>query len=106
MFWKKKKPPDEQVRKDMEEVSASLVPKWKLFCEKLIFKENVHLADQIEAFATPAMAYILENYPTTKTAPPVVLWMLIFRAVQESNTHTIDELNDAVSLLEAKFGNG
>jgi hypothetical protein len=64
---------------------------------------EVPLADRIEAFASPAMAGMLQNYPSTKAAPPGALWMMIFAAVLESKTHPLEESHEATAQLEAKF---
>jgi hypothetical protein len=103
VFWKKKKTPDEQVKADVNAIVASLEPKWKYFCEAVPFRADVPLHDRIDAFAAPAIAGILQNYPSTKHAPPQMLWLMIFTAIQESRTHPMTEVNAAVAELQKKY---
>lgn len=106
MFWKKKKSPADQVKADMDAIVTSLGPKWKMFCQTLPFKADVPLADRIEMFATPAIAGMMQHYPSTKSAPPGMLWMMIFTAILESKTHPAAEVNAAIAQLEAKYARG
>jgi hypothetical protein len=95
-----------QVKADTDAIVASLGPKWKMFCEKMPFKAEVPLADRIEAFAAPAFAGMLQHYPSTKSAPAGMLWMMVFTAILESKTHPVDEVNAAIAQLEAKYARG
>lgn len=106
MFWKKRKTPAEQVKGDTDAIVASLGPKWRMFCQAVPFKPEVPLADRIEAFAAPAIAGMLQHYPTTKSAPPGLLWMMVFTAILESKTHPAAEVNAAIAQLEAKYARG
>lgn len=92
----------EQVKFDSNAIAASLGPKWKMFCE-LPFRTDVPLANRIEAFAAPAIAAMLENYPSTKSAPPGLPWLMIFTAVLTSKTHPVAQVNAAIDMLEAKY---
>ena len=103
MFWKQRKTPEEQVKADTAAIIASLGPRWRYFYETLPFKDNVPLSDRIEAFATPAISSILQNYPSTKHAPNSLLWLMIFTAVRESETHSMAELNVALAELQKKY---
>jgi hypothetical protein len=106
LFWKKRKSPEHQVKADMSAIVASLGPKWKLFCQQMPFKAEVPLWQQIEAFATPAIAGMMQHYPSTKAAPPGLLWMMVFTAILDSNTHPAAEVNAAIATLEAKYAGG
>lgn len=106
MFWKKRKSPAELVKADTRTIIRSLGPKWRMFCETLPFKEDVPLWQRIEAFAQPAIAGMMQHYPSSKHAPPGMLWMMIFTAILESKTHPADEVNAAIAQLEAKYARG
>jgi len=101
MFWKKK-PMATQMASDSAAIVDALRPKWKMFCETMPFPDDMPLADRIEAFSAPAMAGMFKHYPSTKVAPPGVLWMMIFTAVLESKTHVVADVNAAIAQLEAR----
>lgn len=106
MFWKKKKTLTDQVKAHSDAIVASLNPKWKVFCQTMPFKVEVPLADRIEAFASPAIAGMLQHYSWTKAAPPGMLWMMVFTAILESKTHPVADVNAAIAQLEAKYARG
>ncbi len=106
MFWKKRKSPTEQVKADTDAIVRSLGPKWRMFCETLIFKEDVPLWQRIELFANPALEFMFQNYPSMKHAPPKLLWMMIFTAILESKTHPTEEVNTAICQVLAKYARG
>ena len=103
MFWKKRKAPTDQVMDDAAKIIEALKPKWEMFCQTIPFRADVPLANRIEAFASPAMAGMMQQYPSTKSAPPSVLWLMVFTAVLESKTHPTADVNAAIAQLEMKY---
>ena len=106
MFWKKQKTPAEQVKADADAIVQSLGPKWRTFCEMVPFEDDVRLWQRTEAFASPAIAGMMQHYPSTKHAPPGALWMMIFTAVMESGTNSLADVNEAAAQLETKYAGG
>lgn len=106
MFRKKRKSTEDQVKADMAAMVASLGTKWRMFCEQMPFATEVPLWQRIEAFAAPAIAGMMLNYPSTKAAPPEFLWMMVLTAILESKTHPATDVNAAIAQLEAKFAKG
>ncbi len=67
------------------------------------FKEEVPLCQRIEAFATPAIAGMMQNFPSTKDVPVGLLRRAVFTAILESGTHHPDDVSSAIAQLEVKY---
>ena len=105
MFWKKREKKSVTMEAEVDEIIRSLGSKWSMFLEAVAFKDEVPLSEQIELFASPAIAGILSAYPPAKEASNQTLWMMVFTAILESDTHPKDEVNRAIAELERKYAN-
>ena len=94
---------DAELRAQMESATNNLGQKWLQFHEELKFKDDVPLSEIIEIFLSPAREFVLKKYPGFSNAPNSVIWMMVFSAVMKSETHSKDEVNEAVSILESKY---
>ena len=81
---------------------AEVAEKWLSFVNKVHFKEDVPLADRIDAFAVPVKDFVFARYPVMNRAPAGVFWLILFNAVASSKTHTQAQLNEAVGTLKAR----
>jgi hypothetical protein len=61
------------------------------------------LAAEIERFAQGAFSWMFTRFPITQHAPPFTLWLAIFTAILEANTHPKDLTNKAIDLLRDKY---
>jgi hypothetical protein len=77
--------------------------KWVRFTQMLHFKDDVPLSNRIEAFAPLARDFIRTRYPIILTGPAGVFWLIIFDAVRQSGTNSVDEINSAIAELRQKF---
>jgi hypothetical protein len=73
MFWKKRKPREEEIAEQLNAEAARVVEilkgKWGYYQTTLTFRADVPLATQIELFMMPAREGILENVPIMRLAP-------------------------------------
>ena len=88
---------------ETDEIVEALKRKWTEFQTLLPFKADVPLSERIEAFVEPAREGILQNYPSMRAAPNVVIWEMIFVAVIESGSHPPDEVSRARAVLATKY---
>jgi hypothetical protein len=106
LFWKKRKREIEiahRIKEEAAKIVEVLKGKWAYFNTAVPFRDDVSLADRIEAFVEPAREGILNNYPIMRTAPNDIIWEMVFVAVIESKTHRPDEVSQARAALAAKY---
>jgi hypothetical protein len=107
MFWRKRKPREEEIADQLRAEAAKVVEvlkrKWVEFQTLVPFRADVPLADRIEAFVMPAREGILKHYPIMHVAPDGLIWEMIFVAVIESRTHPPEEVSKARASLAAKY---
>lgn len=99
----KKELSTDELKAQMDKAVQALPGKWIEFHRQLKFKTDVQLSEIIEIFLTPAREYIVTQYPAFASAPNEVIWMIVFTAVMEAGTHTKEDVNEAVAILEAKY---
>jgi hypothetical protein len=77
--------------------------KWVQFTSTVHFKDEVSLADRIDAFSQPLQQFLFKKYPSFREAPGGFFWLLIFNAVAASKTHPQAHLNEAVAVLKGRY---
>jgi len=87
----------------MNAAMDSLRNKWINFNQELIFKEDIPLEKIIEYFITPAREFVVSTYPEFSDAPNHLIRIMVFSAVLESETHSKEIVNAAVSELKKKY---
>ena len=108
-FFKKKKANTKPVISNalledhMNAATDSLRNKWINFNQELPFKEDMPLEKVIECFVAPAREYVVSAYPEFSDAPNHLIWTMVFTAVLESETHSEETVNAAISELEEKY---
>ena len=95
--------PDTLVAAQTEECVAKITERWLYYHETLKFKDGVSLVTIIDLFIMPINEFMKLHYPLLHAAPPDLFWMMIFRAIQASHTHSQEELNEAVKELYKKY---
>ncbi|WP_298671317.1 hypothetical protein [uncultured Sphingomonas sp.] len=70
--------------------------KWRFFCEKLVFKAEVPLADRIASFTVPFFQGARQNIPALKEAPDAVLLLIVAKGIERSGTHTKAQIEQAL----------
>lgn len=70
--------------------------KWSQYNRLLLFKDDVPLWKKIESFVPLAQEFIGKKYPVILTGPARVFWLLIFNAIRQSGTNTVEEINVAI----------
>ena len=106
MGWFRRKPEADVadlLKQQSAECTRKITEKWVNYVNVLKFKSEVSLSEQIETFALPVRKFVENHYPLLATAPPNVFWMMIFVAVLESDTHSSEQVNEAVAQLEKKY---
>ena len=105
-FLKRRKaapPTARDLKATVADAEIELQRKWLQFVQTVHFKDGVSLSSRIEAFAPLAQEFIRRQHPLILTGPAGAFWLLIFNAVRESGTNTVDEINVAVRELRQKF---
>jgi hypothetical protein len=92
-----------QLEVDADEIVEVLRRKWIERQSLLLLSVHEPLFVHIEAFAEPAYADVLNNYPLMREAPPRIFWEMLFVAIFESGTHPPAELTAARAELAAKY---
>jgi hypothetical protein len=108
-FFKKKKVNIKPVistsllEEHMNAATDSLQTKWINFNQELPFKKDIPLEKIIEYFVPPAREYVVSAYPEFSDAPNHLIWTMVFTAVLESETHSKEIANVAISELKEKY---
>ena len=86
--------------------------KWSLVRERLKFKEDVSLGEQMFMFAIPAFEFAQKRYPllwVDARLSHLLLPMMIGNAVIDSGSHPVHEVSEALpvfkNLLQSHFNN-
>ena len=93
----------DQLGADADKIVETLKRQWIEHQSLLLLSVDEPLYVHIEAFAAPAYADILHNYPIMREAPPSIFWEMLFVAIFESGTHPTAEATAARAELAAKY---
>jgi hypothetical protein len=83
----------------MDEAIGLAADKWRFFCEKMPFRDDVGLVDRIAAFNVPFSEGARKNFPALKDAPDAVLLLIVAKGVERSGTHTRSQIEQALGVL-------
>jgi hypothetical protein len=100
-FRKKSAPLTPEIQKIYDQCVTVCTRTWRELNPKTTTEEQ--LAHEIEGFGSSATAFIYTKFPIMKQAPPNLLWLIVFTAVLESNTHPAADVNKAIDMLRAKY---
>lgn len=95
--------PSTIVAAQTEECIPKITQRWLYFDETLKFKDDVPLSTIIDRFSMLINEFVKVHYPLLLGPPADLFWMMVFRAIQVSNTHPQEELNKAVRELYQKY---
>ncbi len=104
--WFEKKETNFHIKEQMEDCVEQLKYKWTEYIKILPFNDEISLAYKIELFTNPAQIFVENTFPVLLSDVEQQgnsFWVMIFSAIQQSKTHSIDELNEAMAELEKKF---
>jgi oligoendopeptidase F len=87
-----------------ETACAEVQAKWIQFNETIHLKEDESLAQKIDLFAQPISQFFQTKYPQLLAGGSEIFWLTLFTAVQESGTHSSDQVNAAVATLQGIYG--
>ena len=96
-------PSAEELSKVTAAAVADVKAKWIDFVQTLHVKAGVPLAPQIDLFAPLVRRFYKNKYPILYHGPAMVFWEIIFTAIQESATHSVDEVNAAYEELRTQY---
>jgi hypothetical protein len=82
----------------MDSTVATAAEKWRLFCDKVSYRDNVGLADRIAAFSVPFGDGARQNIPALRTAPDGLLLLIVAMGVEKSGTHSRAEIESALGV--------
>ena len=88
---------------DADKIVETLKRKWIEHQSLLLLSADEPLFVHIDAFAAPAYADVLNNYPVMREAPPSIFWEMLFVAIFESGTHSTAGMTAARAELAAKY---
>jgi hypothetical protein len=72
--------------------------RWLGFSQKLVFKSDVGLDEQIAMFSTPAFEGMRNTFPILRDSPDEVLFIWLLMGVERSGTHAKSEIEQAFNL--------
>ena len=104
-FFKKRlsASPTNDLEKSVSLALEDVKQKWLQFHEAVHLKEDVTLATKIDIFSQPIQQFIQNNYPVISKGPTEVFWLIVLTAILESGTHPTEEVNSAITALQAKY---
>lgn len=96
--FKKRKSKADATVAVLDDAIALAAERWKFFCDKLVFRENVDLADRIAAFMVPFEEGAAKTFPVLRGAPDGVILMIVAKGVERSGTHSRAEIERALGV--------
>jgi len=86
-----------------EQCIHQIAEKWVNYNTMITFKPEVPLSKIIEGFANPIQQFVRNEYPLLDAAGPALLWLMIFRGIEQTGSPSPDAVNRAIQELDAKF---
>lgn len=107
MFGLFRKRPTAPSTEELSKLTAAAVEdvkaKWIDFVQTVHVKVGYPLAQQIDVFAQSVARFYKNKYPALYKGLATVFWEIIFTAIQESATHSSDEVNAAYEELRTQY---
>jgi hypothetical protein len=107
-FWRRifgKDSPQSELSEAVAEAENDIRESWLFFLNKMKFKDDVLLADQLEAFTYPTKVLIENRHPAVAAAPAEVFRLILLNAVISSGSHSPAEINAAIHELRLRYAN-
>ncbi|MBV1705903.1 MAG: hypothetical protein KGQ37_01705 [Hyphomicrobiales bacterium] len=91
------------IHTECEQCVAQISQKWLHYNNALKFKSDVRLSNIIEGFALPTREFVRETHPLIYALVPSLFWMIVFRGIQQTGMPSFEEINHAITELDAKL---
>jgi hypothetical protein len=106
--WFRRKEPDAdvlaaQLSKQSEMCINQIKGRWLYYNKTFVFKPEVRFSEIIETFSIPMREFVHQSYPMLLVSGEGIFWMMLFSAIQQSGTHDMETLNNAVAEIEKKY---
>lgn len=89
---------------EMPAASLQVAEKWRLFCDKVVYKAGVPLAEQVRAFSIPLAEFFRSAYPNISKTDPIVYLATLLIGVYLAKTHPIPEVLRVAAHVENELG--
>ena len=96
-------PSVEELSKLTAEAVEDVKAKWMDFVQTVHVEADIPLSRKIEAFAPLVGTFYKHKYPALYKGPATAFWVIIFTAIQESATHSANEINAAYEELREQY---
>src|ERR1700722_7511843 len=101
---RRKQPPTTEVLSAQAAAAVEdIKAKWIYFHNTLHFKDDVPLAQKMDAFIEPIHIFFEKKSPVLAAGSASVFFMATFTAILESKTHPTAEVNAAIETLRSKY---
>lgn len=72
--------------------------RWQFVCDKVPYRADVELVDQISAFTVPFYEGARKTFPALRDAPDCLLLLVVAQGVERSGTHSRAEVEQALGV--------